>query len=570
MLHVVEEAARSGQLASYFSLDELESRADLFSRAAAMVGGDEVTPEGLAEHLRSIHRELIAPLTGVTTVGMCAERCIDILLFIANRSTSRQHLFFRVYVDALLATLARISQSLIAGRTFEDPETIFRIVRRVLANERVPLPGTPIRGLQVLGLLETRNLKFDRVYVLGAVDELIPGHDGEATLIPAMIRRELGLPTRSDHDRIAAYHFDLLISGAREVFFFFSEHETEGASRFVEKRLWETERVAGGRIRDNLVRQIPYRITLSHSVPKPLAKTPALVAGLKAFRFSATALDTYLGCGLRFYYHHVLRLEEREESAGDIDPAGLGRFVHDVLARFYAPFLGKTIDGSELDHGFLTKTVDILFRERFGAEELGNQYLMKIRVKSQLDQFLSEYEIPRLSEWPVELVGLEQEINVRWQDFDLRGRIDRIERTGNTVYVRDFKTGGDGNRLRIHPGKIDRGDRSTWSGAIGSLQLPLYALLYRELARPEHPAILPSYILLGRNRLGRDAELPLYEKGGSHEDLSGLLEHVTLSLLREITDVAVPFSPAEELDKECPNCPFNSICGTAWIKKRPW
>jgi hypothetical protein len=291
---------------------------------------------------------------------------------------------------------------------------------------------------------------------------------------------------------------------------------------------------------------------------------------LKDLRFSATALDTYLKCGLRFYYSHVLRLEEREESIGDIDRAGIGSFVHNILAEFYRPFLGKTLSPENLDRARLAKVIDNLFLQRYGEEEPGNQLLLKTQVQYQLDRFFAEYEIPRVSKGRVELIGVEQKIEIRVRGIEFRGRIDRIEKCDGVIHIRDFKTGADKNKLRIHFGKLDLTDRMTWSEAIGSLQLPFYSMLYRGWSADERAPVLPSYILLGKNNLDSDIELPLYENGTNRDVLDAAMEQVIFALTSEIMDEEEPFRPTEELDEHCPTCPYVNICGTAWVKRKRW
>jgi CRISPR/Cas system-associated exonuclease Cas4 (RecB family) len=568
LFHMVEESIRTGEAGSFITLEEIEGRDSHVVAAARAMEDEAVTPEILRAHLRTVHHELIRPLLGVTSVGQCVQGCVRILTFVANQSTSRQHLFFRPYVEALIEALVHLSGSLLSAEHLQTPESVFRILRRYLGEEKVALPGTPVKGIQVLGLLETRNLKFDHVFVLGAVDDLIPGQSGRYTIVPDFARKQLGIPTLRDHDQTAAYHFHLLVSGAREVHFFFTESDGAGASRFVEKLLWNQEKTfAPPR---NLISRISYRIDLPHSHPEAIRKAPGLQALLKTLRFSATALDTYLKCGLRFYYRYVLRLQERDEPVGDIDRAGLGRFVHAVLAQYYKPFVGKTINGSELDKNSLMRVVDALFLETFGKEEPGNQFLLKTQVRHQLENFLDNFEIPRLSIAPAEIVDVEKEISVHRDGVELWGRIDRIEKRGEEVQIYDFKTGGDRSKLKIRFGKLDRGDSSTWSEAIGSLQLPLYSMLYRGLPGAEKATLRPYYILLGRSKLDHEAMLPLFEDGTDASRFEGTLEEIVMGLVAEITDESKPFMPPERLDKQCPSCPFVRICGTEWVKKKRW
>ncbi|HLX12156.1 MAG TPA: PD-(D/E)XK nuclease family protein, partial [Bacteroidota bacterium] len=99
----------------------------------------------------------------------------------------------------------------------------------------------------------------------------------------------------------------------------------------------------------------------------------------------------------------------------------------------------------------------------------------------------------------------------------------------------------------------------TWANAIGSLQLPLYALLYSRSSGVKLDSIMPAYIHLGLNEI---AELPMAESVDNLAEKYAALGRVILSLLNEITDASKPFLPAADPEKSCPRCPFNYICGT--------
>jgi hypothetical protein len=292
------------------------------------------------------------------------------------------------------------------------------------------------------------------------------------------------------------------------------------------------------------------------------------VETVKAISFSATALDLYLRCGIQFYYRYVLRLKEKEELESDVDRRESGYFVHKVLAEYYAPSVGRELLGKMLDPAALTRLVDEGFRNAFGEEEFGNKYLLKLQIKRHLSRFIREFEIPRLEDGLTRLLGVETQVSAGMNGYRFSGRIDRMEERKGTTFIYDYKTTGDKSKLVIRPHLLDLNDRSGWSKAIGSLQLPFYMLLASEGLGRDIATIAPSYLLLGKGSFDDATEVPLFDSPSDRGILYPQLEKVIFGLLGELTDVTKPFDPPVDLQEVCPYCPFTNLCGTEWVKKK--
>ena len=128
------------------------------------------------------------------SIGDAARKIIDVLLFISEESTADRHDLFRPFILPVLEECSAIASSRIASRTLSALPQYCSFFRNALQSVVVPFPGTPLHGLQVLGFLETRNLQFDRVFLLDANDDVLPGTPGVDVLLPQGIRAALGLP----------------------------------------------------------------------------------------------------------------------------------------------------------------------------------------------------------------------------------------------------------------------------------------------------------------------------------------------------------------------------------------
>ncbi len=335
LFHTLEEYFTESKMESSFLLADVEGEQAIFDRAARRLSasGESISASLLKEHLKKIHDMTIRKFLDFKSVGEFAERGIELVKFIYTHTTARLHPLFRPYAEQLIGTFRSLAGSLVASQHLQDRLAYGVLLRSYVGREQVPFPGTPLRGLQVLGLLETRNLSFDRVFILDASDDVIPGRAGDM-MLPQAAREKLGLDTARDREKLVEYYLHLLLSGAKEVHFFFTEDGRKEKSRFLEKLLWEKEK-SGPRWSGDEVRTIRYDITLTNKPPDPVSKSKAVTEWLKSFDYNATALDTYLRCPLQFYYRFVLELREKEDVSEDIEALDVGKMVHTILSEYY-------------------------------------------------------------------------------------------------------------------------------------------------------------------------------------------------------------------------------------------
>lgn len=568
LFHALEDAlAREGTM--MVDLGDLEARNQLFERIARGLSSDAdlLSAAALKEHLVNLHNKTIRPFLAPGTLGGFAQNMKELVLFINAESTAWKHPQFARYAGKLLDVAETIARSQAANRAFDDVTTYSTFLRNYVAPQVVPFPGTPLRGLQILGLLETRSLSFDRVFVLDASDDVLPGRQNPSLLIPQKARQELGMETHRDREKLIEYHFSGLIEGAKDVHLFFTENDKRQRSRFIEKALWRLEEE--GKPVD--VGTVRYRINLGQKDPKPVAKTKEVAGLLRDFEFNTTALDVYLKCQLKFYHRYVLGLKEREEVREEVEQLDVGELVHRILNNFFAPWIDKKPAAGDLDPETMDRAIDSVFEQAFGRSQEGAIYLLKRQTRAKLKEFLESYQKRILENQTVELLGLEQEISVVKDGAHLSGRIDRIERRGDgAVYILDYKIRQDDVPYRVAWKKFDPAARETWSESIGSLQLPMYSLLYSEISGEEVGKIVPAYVFLGRNYIDPTIEIGLSKDGIVTEEMQKNLHHVILELVKEIQDPDQPFLPASDLKKECPGCPYQVICGTQWAKEGRW
>ncbi|MGA7161742.1 MAG: PD-(D/E)XK nuclease family protein [Bacteroidota bacterium] len=567
LFNTIEEFFLREHSAGYFSLEELENNTSLFERAAKRVaGGDERIPaESLKSHLISIHANTARVYDAIENIGMFATTTTDVLSYINAHSTAQLHPFFRPFAEAVIECLDAVSTSLVRDRRFDEFVEYVSFLRNYVAAAEVPFTGTPLHGLQVLGFLETRNLQFDKVFILDANDDVLPGNKGHDVLLPMKLRESLGLSTYRESERMAEYYFDVLLQGSKEVHLFFIQDGKKEKSRYVEKLLWKKEQQEKTIDSGENFQTLRYRIQLANGTPTPILKTEAVASSLKDFSFNATALDAYLKCELRFYYAYVLQLREREEISGELDQADVGIFVHAVLAAYFRKFRDKKLEKDALTVDALEKTIDELFTKEYGSDPLGPAYLLKKQFTRHLRDFLKQYQLPKLNE-DVTLLDVELKLDSSMNGHRFGGKLDRVERRSGKIYILDYKTGSNEKYTRVNFKKLQLDNRDSWSESIGSLQLPLYAMLYAKATGMRGDEIMPAFLFLGKQKIDEKIEEPLYDASDSPAEKFALLGKIIFGLVDEITSAAYPFEPTKNIERECRSCSFKYVCGTQWVR----
>lgn len=567
MFHTIEELLLKNRTKTFVSLQDIEKNSRLFSDIMKKLSKEEgLKTEQIAEHLKSIHRNTIEAFLSFETVGDFAAKCIGLMTYIYNNSTARLHPFFHPFSESFINCLDTLKHSLMKDIAFAERSSYFIFLRKYIMTCHTPFEGTPLKGLQVLGFLETRNIKFNRVFILDANEEVLPDTRKEDTLLPFRAREILGLPTYIDKDRLSAYYFETLLKGAGEVHLFSQENDTAERSRFVERLLWERQKKDKSTDTKKYLKAIQYKVRLENSSPEEVTKNDEIIGFLREFSYSATALDRYLKCPLMFYYAYVLKLGEKDEISGDIEKADTGKFVHKVLAEYFSKRKGRPLEESDINLKEMELSIEELFAGDYGANPSGPAYLLKQQIKKHLKDFLKRYYIPVIREKATMVIATELPIKITVDSFNLKGRLDSIIKRGEETFILDYKTGTNKNYLKINTDKLVLEHRASWDEAIGSLQLPFYLMLYTEGSGVAIKALNASFLMLGQTFINSEIEMPLFE-GPDKETTYELLKTVILSLLNEIIDPAVPFRPASNKKKSCPSCNFQYFCGTQWLVK---
>ncbi|MDI6809023.1 MAG: PD-(D/E)XK nuclease family protein [Candidatus Eisenbacteria bacterium] len=582
VFHSIEEYLGKKNM-RFIKLEEVERGTQVIRDCVVKLvksGLSGVSEEKTAEHIERIHTIFFRSFDAIENIGDFCEKVLACVSFVSENSSANRHPYSAQFLRIMIEGLHELKLSGIAGEKMDNVLGYFKLLSVHIGSLKYPFEGTPVEGLQVLGLLETRNLKFDTVYFLDANEGVIPDTRKEDTILPYALRRNLGLPTHEERERISRYYFDLLTSAAEEVHIFYIEAAEKEKSRFVERLAWEEQKVAGTVADVPDLKDIFFGVDFSQTDPAPVKKTAEMLNVIRGLRFSASSLDTYLYCPLQFYYERILRLGEKDKISGEVEPKEVGSRVHEVLSRFFSKRTARPLVIRPDDEEEMKNLVDEVWNDSYGtgANE-GLLYLIKLQVKRRVKDVL-EFHSQRYKKTVIIECEDRGRDSVRGKhrgvieipgagDVKVLGWFDRVDKRGDEIVIVDYKTGKDARIPKS--AKFTGSPREKWTKTLVSVQLPFYVLLYF-INNPNFPLhrVNSSQILLGGNPIDEKLLFDEETEGEARKEIFQIYREAILRLVGEILDPGTDFIPTSDPQKVCPDCAYTVLCGTQWITRGDW
>lgn len=523
-----------------------------------------LTVDDIRQHIEMIHNNTIKKFISIKNIEEFIKNCKDLLLFIYEKTTARFHPLFYPYVEAFITQFDKLLNSLIKNFQFEHLESYFNFFKNFIMFENLPFPGTPLKGLQILGFLETRNIKFKKVIFLDLNEGVFPPLS-EDYLMPYKVRRILGLPTYNEREKLVYYYFSLLIDGAEEVHLCYIKNDRNERSRFIEKIIWEAEKSRARRI-DIPIKSLSWAVNLTTRKPSEIYKSDETMEVINNLCFSPSAIDDYLDCGLKFYYSYVLKLKKKKELSAELEHSDIGTIVHESLKEYFRLRKNKKLNPDDFGNDIESIVKDI-FSKKYGSKVTGKVYLIKIQIVQRLLQLIEYYK--KLSKiHHLKILEVEELIEESLFNASFRYRIDLVECIDDFITIVDYKISGTEQHYKIKFDKLDISDRQSWSKHIGSLQIPLYMLLYAKKYKLNVFNLRGCYFLLGKALLNDDKVRFDPFNQNDKEECIKTVSTVLETLVNEIKDKNIPFLPAFDFKSKCNHCDYQSICGTLTVPSK--
>ena len=479
------------------------------------------------------------------------------------------------FLNSIYEGIARLA-NVMESCGINIPDSVARtLLRRHLQGERIPFTGEPLNGLQIMGILETRNLDFRNVIILSMTDGNFPGsRASDYSFLPYGLRYGFDIPTAEHHEGVYAYYFYRLISRAENVHMLYSsqsDDKTTGEpSRYIRQLEYETD----FKIRHvNVGVKVATTQTDIIEIEKDDEVWEKLLRFTRDKKISPTAFSTYVQCPLRFYFQSVERLYVEDELEEDVDNAAFGNIFHEAADLLYKKIKGLTNPAEHLARlvadGEIDKVVDeAIARSYFKREDgkvdtlSGELLIIRDIVRSYLGKNVVGYDM-RHGDFSVytteDPVG--EDITIEMGEkftVHLEGRPDRIDSLDNGgMRVIDYKTG--------HYNTSYRGIDNLFNGkAVERNSKIINTLLYAMMiTHREKRWVRPELYFVGE--MVKEDYSPRFRDTSQSLDIDSFelcreeFEEAVYNTLCDMFDRTTPFYQCEDQDT-CEYCPFKEVC----------
>ena len=554
--------------------------------------------------------------THSTENGKWIENITDIIYTIAeNRkriAEEKHQMYDQLFNEAIMKvhTQAKRLKALhSAGELNMKLATAGKLFVRILSGISMPFHGEPVVGLQVMGLLETRNLDFKNIILLSVNEGAIPKSSGENSYIPYNLRRAFGLTLSEHRDSIYAYNFFRLLQRAENVTLVYNSSDSGKnrgeCSRYILQLL-------GSNIYDIKKLSLSARQENKEIILNDIIKTDEMIKRLRqrfdfnycdtAMPMSPSAINRYNNCGLSFFYYYVLGLKPIKEISTEVEATDFGTIFHSAAEKLYEKI---TADGNRIvtrnkleyfikNPPLMYELVDQAFREEFfkggKSEYNGEQYINRgvlYNFLMRLAKIDAEYA-------PFTYIGGEKEICIvhplKCNGFDAKlnigGTIDRIDIKERTVNVVDYKTGSADTKAKI---SLDDIFANKAKSAGNRLQAFLYSCALDDILKGEAQMpvekrdgwiknvkdcgaekVSPSLLYMKKSKSSKSDKAKETDRDTAVVMLDGepvrdiavvkndYMERLNI-VLREIFDIGKPFAMTKD-EKNCEYCDYRNIC----------
>ncbi len=465
--------------------------------------------------------------------------------------------------------------------------TFFQLAERTINSAKINFKGEPLRGLQIMGMLETRSLDFENVIVLSMNERIFPRKQYTRSFIPEALRRAYGMATADFQESIFAYYFYRLLSRARKVWLTYDARSVGGTrssemSRYLTQLLYLYPEASVkhklATFRGLTFKSPEIRIDKTTHIMKLLERFTIKNSG---YNLSPSALNTYISCPLEFYLKYVRDYRVDNEVTDYMDSSTYGTILHEAAQNFYENLSHKgckEITADTLKHytrpenrhiieriitQSINKNFNLLKDDKLDTPLVGEALVLgKVMLENII--VMLKAEIPYA---PITFIGAEHELKSQFevnQDLKINVRlfIDRIDEVNGVRRFVDYKTGRD----VLSASDVDSlFDSSIKDRPKGIMQLMFYCTYYRMITGDNQPV---QPIIYQMRRLGVDGIKPITIGNIPVTDYHNFVdtyETKLRNLIEEIFNPHIPFTQAENEDA-CVLCEFKRICLREGVK----
>ncbi|MBO7342908.1 MAG: PD-(D/E)XK nuclease family protein [Alistipes sp.] len=453
------------------------------------------------------------------------------------------------------------------------------LLRRHLQSVRIPFSGEPLQGLQVMGILETRNIDFRNVILLSASDDNFPGKIGSASsFIPYNLRAAYVIPTPEHHESVYAYYFYRLLQRAERIDILYCSHADEKSTGEQSRYIYQLDYESPYTVHRT---NVGVDVALDQPTERIIEKRGRIAEALQRYvcadgtraerRLSPSAFSQYISCPMRFYLSAIARIKSSDTLSEDVDHPMFGNILHSAMQRLYSPLAGVANPATDLEHLLSSHKVERAVKDAIDKEYLNKENADQseytgtlLLVRDIITKYIRQGIIPydkRHNDFAVK--SCEEKIYTPFtlsnsQQVEIGGIADRIDSLDSgALRVVDYKTG----RAHLKASTIEdifEGEKRDEMKYL--FQTMLYSMvLHHSLSREVVPSL---YYARDMNQPSYSPRLIIDGQEVTYSAFAAEFEKLLRQKLDELFDLHTPFKccPEQESGKICAYCDFKTIC----------
>ena len=536
-----------------------------------------------AHHLQELLKAILTDLEDITPQSVLRNLSIVLALLaeVINTKEDKESFYFLLnQISEIGKIVSRLQQVASDNNHYiKDLQSIEILYRLLVSGATLKLNSNTTDGLQIMGLLETRNIDLKRLHILSVNEGILPKEKPQGSFIPQYIRHAFGLPDYAKSQAVTAYHFYRLLQNGEDIYLYYNNlDDTSGgeASRYILQ------------IKHELAKNANISVTEESfgCTAKPVAEAKAVTAAkddimdelqhmIQEKGLSPSSLSTYTNCPLKYYLKYVEKIKSDsldEEIGSDVT----GNIIHDTLEFLFQDYRPQDDRIQIVDKPLFDNVIKpqwkakldqaIAERQPRGFSDIGFNYLKIVNIRQQIERYLKQTS-EQLEHSTLTIIKTEDELETTLPtvngDCRFYGRTDRIDQFDGITRVIDYKTGRVTDKDVTVPARLPEESDLEYIKRIPEKALQL--LIYKYLYLKTTPNMTPDKVTAAIHGLKykriefnlgfQKTETPFLSDDTFIDDMEALLKAV----VNELLDKDIPFVQAED-DKKCSYCDFKRIC----------
>ena len=411
-----------------------------------------ITLKKLAGHAKNCEQLSLLFSPDTPSSENLIKRCIEIIWQLKSKFEAVDDALAIEFLYRFFNLFNQLLEMVQQNNFINDLKSLQSLFKELLSSETVDFQGDPLEGLQIMGMLESRNLDFETIIITSVNEGILPSGKSNNSFIPFDLKVNFGLPTYKEKDAVYTYHFYRLLQRAKNIYILYNTEPDvlEGGekSRLIAQLLTDNTKT------DDITASVAMpKIEPNKKVLDSISKDEGLMQLIEQHAgkgFSPTSLSNYIRNPIDFYKRSLLGINDTLEVEETIAANTFGTIVHDALEELYTPFIGKVLHHEMLKavKPEIGKVVKRHFAKSYveGDIKTGKNLIAFHVVERYISNFI-DLEITDVMHHEIKIIGIEQKLSVALAipgvafPVVLKGKLDRIDQRDGQLRIIDYKTG---------------------------------------------------------------------------------------------------------------------------------